>query len=630
MVPRHILDLSQTLLGRVRRFLRNHRTCHHPDNLTVAERDELSRLAQSSDLVIRPADKGGCWVVLPASGYVAEGRRQLSDTSFYEPISCTRSRFVLQRILTTLNVLRSRKFLTRSEYQSLVPPPNYQPGRFYLLPKVHKTAWPLSRVPPGRPIVANTRAVFRNCSNLIEHFLAPIAQSLNSYVRDSLHVIAILRELKVSEQCILFCCDVESLYTNVPTSDGLRCVSEAFLRHPNPQRPDLSILTLLKLFLSSNEFMFDDQLWLQVNGVSMGCCFGGSYANIFLGSWEDAAFSSFTLKPRLWLRYQDDVFGVWEHGLETLLLFRDHLNSLYNSIKITLVHSSSSIRFLDLEIFRIPGDTFLSYRTGFKATDSHRILSLDSEHPRHVFRGIVFSQVLRWATRSSSRESFEYTYNQVTPTWLSQGYSRSSIRTAKQRVLGFLNFHKGWLPGFYPCAAASCLVCSQGTGQLAVSDFVTNNSYPVVQHISCRTTGAIYVIQCSACNVRYVGETGQSLGSRIREHLNDVAQNRSTSVSKHFNAHCNSQQLRFFGVEIATNDNKRRLKEKIWIKRLHSLHPRGLNVVSSSTDATMSLVLPFSRCANTVNDMCRNLCSSAVRVRAAYTRGKTLRATFNS
>lgn len=631
-VPRHIQALSDTLLSRVGRFLRNHPTCHHPDNLTIDERDELSRLSRSQDLVIRPADKGGRWVIMPTSAYIAEGRRQLSNASFYKPIACSRSRFVYQRIISALNLLRSRKFLTRSEYDSLVPPPSCQEGRFYLLPKVHKTSWPSPSMPPGRPIVANTRAVFRNCSNLIEHFLAPIAQSLDSYVRDSLHVIAILREFQVTQRSILFCCDVESLYTNVPTSEGLQCVSEAFLRHPNTRRPDLTILTLLKLFLSSNEFVFDDQLWLQLNGVSMGSVFGGSYANIFLGSWEETAFSSFTMRPSLWLRYQDDVFGVWEHGLDTLLLLRDHLNSINSSIRISMDYSSHSVRFLDLEIFKTKDQALLSYRTGFKPTDSHRILSPDSEHPHHVFRSIVFSQLLRWATHSSSKEGFEYAYHRVTPTWLSQGYSRSCLRAAKKRVTSFLNFSEGWLPGFYPCVPASCPVCPHAVKRLAVADFVTSNSYPVVQHVTCRSVGVIYVIQCSSCNKRYVGETGQSLGSRIREHLNDVAQDRNTSVAKHFSIgnRCTVQHFSFFGVDIATNSNKRKLKEKVWIKRLNSLTPQGLNIVSSSVDATMNLVLPFSSCASKVNDMCRNLCGNSIKVRAAYMRGKTIREIFNS
>ena len=230
----------------------------------------------------------------------------------------------------------------------------------------------------------------------------------------------------------------------------------------------------------------------------------------------------------------------------------------------------------------------------------------------------------------SSRDSFENTYSLVTPTWLSQGYSRSAVRSAKQRVLSFLNFSEGWLPGFHQCAATSCPVCPFAAPRLAVSDHVTCNSYPIVQHISCRTPGVIYVIQCSACGVRYVGETGQCLSSRIREHLSSVSGDRGTSVAKHFSSQCGVQNLLFFGVDIASNSNKRKLKEKRWIRRLHSLHPQGLNVISSSLDEAMNLVLPYSPCANKVNDMCRGLCSSAVRVRAAYTRGRTLRELFNS
>ena len=52
---------------------------YHKLNLTANERDVLASLLNNSDLVIKPADKGGAVVVWCKDLYLLEGQRQLSD-----------------------------------------------------------------------------------------------------------------------------------------------------------------------------------------------------------------------------------------------------------------------------------------------------------------------------------------------------------------------------------------------------------------------------------------------------------------------------------------------------------------------------------------------------------------------
>ena len=41
-------------------------------------------------------------------------------------------------------------------------------------------------------------------------------------------------------------------------------------------------------------------------------------------------------KPKIWLRYVDDIFSIWEHGREALEQFLSHLNSHRDSIKFSI------------------------------------------------------------------------------------------------------------------------------------------------------------------------------------------------------------------------------------------------------------------------------------------------------
>jgi len=56
------------------------------NNLTVAERDALSALKSNSNIVIKPADKGGAVVICDRALYRAEGLRQLLNTDYYKEI----------------------------------------------------------------------------------------------------------------------------------------------------------------------------------------------------------------------------------------------------------------------------------------------------------------------------------------------------------------------------------------------------------------------------------------------------------------------------------------------------------------------------------------------------------------
>ena len=183
LVPSHILLLSGRILGATKSLLSTDHCCHAP-NLTPGESAELARLASLSSATIKPSDKGGKWAVVPTSHYRREALRQLTNSSFYEPISSEPTRHIRAKLTQILNLLRDKRFLTGREFRHLLPPVNPQIRNFYLLPKLHKPLWPSSHMPPGRPIVSDVRSVSRKCSDLVNIFLLPLCSQQPSYLKD--------------------------------------------------------------------------------------------------------------------------------------------------------------------------------------------------------------------------------------------------------------------------------------------------------------------------------------------------------------------------------------------------------------------------------------------------------------
>lgn len=615
-VPASIARLSSKILAGARALFSKPHQCHFPHNLTQPQLAEVKRLACGSS-IITSADKGGRWTVVPTSSYVSEASRQLNNATFYRRIDQPPSN-VRSKIDQVLKHLLQTKFLTRREYQHFRPTPSSHDSRvFKLLPKLHKKVWPDPYMPPGRPIVSDVKSVSRNVSDLVDFFLQPLCTRLPSHLRDSQHLIAILRQTSASCSSLLFTLDVESLYTNIPIEEGLHAVSCAFLANPDPSRPDLTILTLLRLILTSNNFNFGGQEWLQTHGVAMGKAFGGAYANLFLGQWEKSALSSFQQPVSLWVRFQDDILGIWDHGSDQLQQFVDHLNSHNVNIRVQLKYGYS-VDFLDLKIAIC--DSSLVYSVFFKDTDSHLVLPPSSHHPPPTFRGLLYGEVYRFLTHSSNHRDFAKTMRVASRVWRAQGYTRSQIRRATNRVFSNTDLYPPRAPGMFPCSSPRCTVCPYAHFINVFRNFHNSLSYPIFCHFTCNSSCVVYVIECSCCGKRYVGQTRRTLRERIQQHLRNLRVHvRSDFPShsvlyNHFRTVCGPHNFSFFAISRHPNNTTRLAKESFWIAALNTLHPNGLNSVSESKDEPLNLVLPYNRCAVLTANAIRSWCNFPLRV----------------
>lgn len=622
MVPQHVLNRCKLLRNVIISKLRQCNSCYPNDNLSPPERAELNVLASRRDIVVTPVDKGGKWCIIPKDEYLNEGYRQLSNDGFYLPTTDSLSDRTGMKLRQFLNYLHKRRFITLRELRGLLPPTQPRERSFYLLPKIHKPTWPTSLMPPGRPIVSDCDSISRKCASFVEFFLAPVARSLPSYVRDSLHVISIIKDLVLNDNAILFTLDVRSLYTNIPNIRGIEAVGRAFHTFKDERRPDLTVLSMMRLLLTSNDFLFNNERFLQINGTAMGCAFGGSYASIFLGEWENK-ITDLPLRPSLWIRYIDDVFGIWNHSEDDFLNFVNIVNNFDVNIHVDMSFNRFSIRFLDLELYKC--NNRLCYRIGFKATDSFRILTSDSYHPPHVFENIIYGQLYRFITRSSTYEDFKSTKKIVQKHWRNQGYSRSFIRSNVKKVLCYTGQKpEQWDTGFHPCTNVNCTVCKYGFYTFSLCQ--GSNTYPILHRLTCDTQGAIYLIVCKRCHIRYVGETSRCLKERMKEHISHICNKYPTPVSSHFSSACDLSDFSFTSLEHASNNKKRKVREQQWIRRLSSQAPNGLNTICQ-INRPIHLVLPYSECSGRVVRVCQDICSEINTV-GSMTTGQNLRSLF--
>lgn len=99
--------------------------------------------------------------------------------------------------------------------------------------------------------------------------------------------------------------------------------------------------------------------------------------------------------------------------------------------------------------------------------------------------------------------------------------------------------------------------------------------------VSLNTQNCIYLIFCASCGRRYVGETKNSIRTRMCGHRASIrkGQKGKGHIVPHFLRH-GIHNLRVRGLEHGINWTKgdRLRRERFWIRRLGTAFPRGLNV----------------------------------------------------
>ena len=129
----------------------------HPKkfNLNREEYLTMHSLQNVRSVIIKPADRGSAVLVWDRQDYLKEAKRQLRDCSIYNEVKVT------EKDLVDL-VHKSNKIFVDLERRNIIQAKekNYfkfdfkkatNVGKFYLLPKIHKS---LSKV-PGLPVISN-------------------------------------------------------------------------------------------------------------------------------------------------------------------------------------------------------------------------------------------------------------------------------------------------------------------------------------------------------------------------------------------------------------------------------------------------------------------------------------------
>ena len=495
----------------------------------------LEQLQKDKSLIVTKPDKGKGIVLLNKVDYINKTKEILDDNTKFKKLEGDCFRIILKLEDKLNRLLRSIKNKLPESCFNFMFASGSLPGVLYGLPKVHKQNCPV------RPILAATGTFNYNSAKFLVPILSPL--TTNEFtVKNSIEFAKELTSAKFSDDVFLASFDVKSLFTNIPLDETIEiCIKECDRLNLTPcGLTRKQFKTLLELSVKESVFIFDEQLYQQVDGVAMGSPLGPTLANAFLCYHEKTWLSECPVefKPIKYNRYVDDCFLAFKCK-DHVNKFLEYLNSKHRNISFTSeLEINNKLPFLDILVTKNSG--FLSTDVFRKDTYTGLGLNFDSFVPNLFKINSIKTLLHRAYNICSTWLSFHEELDRLRSFFCINNYPRDLvekqikrficnkfvntntkedvIKEVKYVTLPFLghfsyqlrNTMSHLLSKHIPDVNFRFIFVNRNT---IGSYFKYKDSIP-----TSLCSNIVYCFKCPDCTSRYVGSTCRNLKIRIAEH----------------------------------------------------------------------------------------------------------------
>ena len=305
-------------------------------------------------------------------------------------------------------------------------------------------------------------------------------------------------------------------------------------------------IQLLRL-ATQGQFLYKDILYKQINGVTMGSPLGPTIANCFLANLENRILKNKNQhSPKLYLRYVDDVFAVFENNNDCLS-FLNVLNSQHKNIKFTLEQSSDFICFLDVKI-EINCNSLDTY-TWRKPTNTGLLLNFNAFCPQKWKSGLILCLLYRAKLICSSKMLFNREINNLRKMFCLNGYPCWFFNKVLNKFVSNITVDRSTDCRTYYLTIPYFSIDSRRflnrLSKIFKSKFNVKvcpvyKTFKIGNYFQLKSTtplglcsNVIYEFTCSCdANLTYIGMSTRHLSTRAKEHL-DFNSQVSSAIKNH-------------------------------------------------------------------------------------------------
>ena len=503
----------------------------------------LKNLGKNKNIKILRPDKGKGIVILNSTDYNNKLESILSDTTKFKIISCTdpyKSALAIEdKINTYLRKLKKAAHITEELFKSLFITAS-APGQLYGTAKIHKPDVPL------RPIVAAYHMPSYPLAKFVSPFIENIAS--NQYtIKNSYEFQQSIHNFTTEPNSHMVSYDVTALYTNVPTTEAINICTEKLFPTDTTMINGLGreeFSRLLSLTCSNNQFLFNNKLYEQLDGLSMGNPAAPAIANTFMCHFEEQLLQHCpsTFAPTYYRRYLDDTFAVFSEPQHAEQFF-EFINSHHDAIKFTMERENNKeLPFLDMKIkrntnnsdqfttsvYRKPtftglGSNYFSFIPLLYKLNSIRTLIHRAYHLSSTY--LFFHQELTFLVSYFHQNGFpkNLIYKRIQE-FLNKLYTVKDTYVTVPKCKIYLSIPY-YGPQSHTFQQDLKTLIESAYPQLSTY-IIYSNFHKIASYFNLKETMPlelrscfIYKFTCSACNSTYVGSSNKAYRFRICQHL---------------------------------------------------------------------------------------------------------------
>lgn len=556
-------NISQDSLNICKGFIYGVSSLKSHSNVPLRFLKVYEHLRKNENLHITKADKSNALVVLNKQDYLDKMVALLSDSDTYSLLNSNPTERISGSFNKKLKCIFKGKPTMIKQFMTISPSLPY----LYGLIKTHKPNNPI------RPIISSVGSATYKLSKWLVTILTPVVGTIStSHIKNNVDLIDKLNNVNVNFQFKMVSFDVTSLFTKVPVSDLLEYLSEILDNFELPL-PTQSILALIKLCVVDSVFSFDGRFYLQKFGMAMGNPLSPVLSNIYMECFETKFLPRVLPAHAKWYRYVDDVLCIWPIS-ENIIDFLTLINSQVDSIKFTYEEERDlCLPFLDINIHRTSyGFQYNIYR---KPTNICSYIHYYSNHSDNIKKATFSTMFLR-AFRVCSPPYLQAEFDTIYDIGRKLRYPDSFISCALEKARRtFYSIRRS-----EPFNLDNLLVLPYNDLYRNVPEFLNSFninvifSYPntvrniLIRNAPKKSEGCIYKIPCKECNNFYVGQTGKTLSTRLKQHQYSVRVGQTSSaLFLHMN-NCN-HRIDWEGADTilyCNNITKRNIIESAFIK----------------------------------------------------------------
>ena len=175
---------------------------------------------------------------------------------------------------------------------------------------------------------------------------------------------------------------------------------------------------------SENIFIFNNEVYQQIDGLSMGSPLAPILANWFVNKVESRLLQDTKVKqPKFYRRYVDDIFAIFESTRDRDKFF-SLLNNSHKNLEFTMENMDSSKRslpFLDVEV-RFNNPDRIETTVYRKPTNTNVLMHFDSMAPKQWKKSIIKCFLNRAARNTSSKQLLDEEILRTKEIFTANGY----------------------------------------------------------------------------------------------------------------------------------------------------------------------------------------------------------------